>query len=69
MRSKRVKNYWVKCREFYQEGKEASSRAKTLRLNEQVVHVVVKQSEDVYIVKYSVARWYYEQINELGISL
>jgi len=69
MRSKRVKNYWLKQKESFTSGNQASARAKTLRLNDQVVHVIIEKKEDVYLVKYSVAKWYYEQIQELGISL
>ena len=69
MRSKRVKHYWLKQKESFTNGNQASARAKTLRLNEQVAHVVVEKQAEEYLVKYSVAKWYFEQIQALGISL
>ncbi len=69
MKSKRVKNYWIKKKESCNNKGDASARAKQLRINEYITHVIVEKSEDAYLVRYSVARWYYEQIQELGIQL
>lgn len=69
MKSKRVKNYWLKCKESFDNGNQASARAKALRINEHISHVVVEKKDAAYLVKYSVARWYADQIQALGITL
>ncbi len=69
MKSKRVKNYWLKKKESFNNKKDANGRAKALRINEHIAHVIVEKSGDQYMVKFSVAKWYFEQIESLGITL
>lgn len=69
MRRKRVKGYWLKRKENFVTGTEAKARAGYLREYNEVQHVVVERVEDGYLVKYSIAKWYQEQLEELGIRL
>jgi len=69
MRQKKVKGFWVKKVEKYKEGSEAKSRARYLRDNSNISHVVVRKRKDFYEVRYSVAGHYLEELEKAGISL
>lgn len=70
MKRKRVKGYWLKKKESFQIIADARSRARTLRANEHTAHVVVNKSkEESYLVEYSIAKWYVEELEALGIQL
>lgn len=69
MRRKRTKGYWKKCKEVFQTGKAAKSRAGYLRTYKEIQHVVVEKEQDTYYVKYSIAKWYYEKLQELEITV
>lgn len=69
MKRNRVKGYWKKCKEAFQKGADAKARAGYLRLYKEIQHVVVEKESDTYYLKYSVAKWYAEQLDELGIQL
>ena len=66
----RVKNYWLKRKESFKNGKEARCRARILRNHggEHISHVQVDKEGDVYIVRYSAARWWLEELSNAGIS-
>jgi hypothetical protein len=69
MRQKRIKGYWLKRKEVFTSGANAKARAGSLRLNEQVAHVLVDKEETGYVVRYSVAKWYWEELQRLDLSL
>lgn len=69
MKRKRVKAYWLKQKEAFTTGSEAKARAGYLREYKEIQHVIVERVEDGYQVKYSIAKWYHEQLEELGIRL
>ncbi len=71
MRKKRQKGYWLKRKENFQELKAAKDRAKVLRINEYTAHVIVQKLEasSEYQVLYSVAKWYFEELQASNIQL
>lgn len=70
MKRKRVKSYWLKKKEPFQIIADARSRAKTLRENEHTAHVIVQKSEkEGYVVEYSIAKWYADELEAMGITL
>ena len=70
MKKKRVKNYWAKRTERFQNMGPAKSRAIEIRGHEHTAHVKVdKISDDEYAVSYSVARWYLEELDKAGLKL
>ena len=69
MRNKRVKGYWLKRKEIFQTGSDAKARAGYLRLNEHTAHVVRSKKGDQYLVNYSIAKWYWEELQQLKIKL
>ncbi len=68
-RRQRTKNYWSKQKEQYQDGRKARDRARFLRTYEHIEHVHVDKESEQYIVRYSVARWWLEEIKKAGIKL
>ena len=68
-RRKREKGYWEKRTERFADGTAAKSRAQHLRTHEHVSHVTVEKSGDEYVVTYSVAKWYLEDLDRAGIAL
>ena len=69
MRKKKEKGYWEKKKERFPDGPEAKFRAGYLRSLEHVQHVHVSKKDNDYIVSYSVAKSYLEQIKRAGITL
>ena len=69
MKNKRVKGYWLKRKEKFQTGSDAKARAGYLRLNNHTAHVMMSKKEDQYQVNYSVAKWYWEELQQLKIEL
>jgi len=69
MRHKRVKGFWLKRKEVFKNGADAKSRAGTLRLNQHISHVIVEKIEKEYRVNYSIAKWYFEEISALGLTI
>lgn len=69
MRSRKEKGYWQKCREAFRESAAAQSRAGALRAHEHVSHVTVDKMDDAYVVSYSVAKWYLDELRAAGIDL
>ena len=71
MKRKRIKGYWLKRKEIFDKLDTAKNRAGTLRINDYTAHVTVEKDEikSQYIVQYSVAKWYFEELQLLGISL
>jgi hypothetical protein len=69
MRKKKVKGYWVKLSEEFTNGQEAKARAGELRIREHVAHVKVDKVGKKYIVSYSVAKWYLEELSKAGLKL
>ena len=69
MRRKRQKGYWLKKTERFLKGSDAKSRAGYLREFEPIAHVIVEKSEQEYLVKYSIAKWYSEELERCKITL
>lgn len=69
MRRKRQKGYWLKKSERFSKGSKAKARAGYLREFEQIAHVIVEKSDNEYLVKYSVAKWYAEELERCQITL
>jgi len=69
MKPKREKNYWDKRTERFADGTQAKSRAGSLRAHEHVSHVTVQRSGDEYVVSYSVAKWYAQELEKAGVQL
>ncbi|MEM1008048.1 MAG: hypothetical protein AAGJ35_03500 [Myxococcota bacterium] len=67
--NKRQKGYWSKKKERFSSGEEAKRRAVALRNNEYTVHVKVIPQEQVYLVIYSIPKWYEAQLEQAGIHL
>ncbi len=69
-RDKRIKDYWIKRTESFSKGTDAQERAAELRNTENVSHVLCDGNQrDGYVVSYSVARWYAEEQERLGIRV
>lgn len=75
-RNKREKGYWQKCKETFKTGDKAKERAGMLRIHEHVSHVLMDKKDDSlnqnnfqYIVSYSVAKWYMEDLQRAGVKL
>lgn len=69
MRRPRAKGYWAKRSEDFGSGAEAQARAGRLRSHEHVAHVKVAKESDRYVVSYSVAGWYLEELSQAGGKL
>lgn len=72
MKRKRVKGYWLKRKESFNVLEKAKSRANEIRINEYTAHVVVEKDtvdQTSYWVHYSIAKWYFEELEALGIQL
>jgi hypothetical protein len=67
--TRKQKGYWVKRAERFSDGAQAHSRAGALRLHESVAHVQVDKEGETYVVSYSVAKWYLENMQKAGIEL
>ena len=67
---KRIKGYWLKKKESFKVIADARSRAKVLRVNEHIAHVIVEKDENgLNWVRYSAAKWYVKELEVLGIQL
>ncbi len=64
MKRRREKGYWEKRTERFAEGPAAQERAGRLRMHEHVAHVKVSHEGPEYLVSYSVARWYLEELTQ-----
>jgi hypothetical protein len=64
MKRNREKGYWEKRTERFAEGAAAQERAGRLRMHEHVAHVKVSQESREYLVSYSVAKWYLEELTQ-----
>ena len=69
MDRKREKGYWLKQTETYASGRQAQERAAHLRQQEHVSHVTVRGKQDTFEVGYSVAKWYAEELERIGLQL
>jgi hypothetical protein len=69
MRRKKEKGYWQKRTERFPDGSAAKSRAETLRSHPHVAHVQVDREGRGYVVSYSVAQWYVEELERAGVTL
>ena len=69
MRRKRVKGFWLKRKEVFKTGADAKSRAGILRLNQHISHVIVERIDTEYRVNYSIAKWYFEEVSALGLTI
>ncbi len=66
---RREKNYWAKLNERYPTGKAARERAKALRLYEHTSHVTVDRVGDEFVVQFSAARWWLDELKKARIKL
>jgi hypothetical protein len=69
MKYKKQKGYWDKKKESFNNGSNAKSRAGHLRNYKHVSHVKVEKVGEQYIVHYSVAKWFIDQLNSSGGKL
>jgi len=69
MKKKKQKGYWEKLTEKYSKGVEAKARVAELRAHEHVSHVTVEKNGNEYIVSFSVAKWYLDELRRAGIKL
>lgn len=69
MKTRRTRGFWLKKRETFKDGSQAKSRAGHLRTDKHIQHVTVDKADGVYSVRYSVAKWYFEECQRLGISI
>ena len=66
MSQKIQKGYWAKKSETFKNGAEAKTRAANLRSHEHIAHVLVDRKGDEFVVAYSIARFYLEQLEAIG---
>jgi hypothetical protein len=64
MTHKREKGYWLKRQEQYADAAKAQSRAGSLRMHDHTSHVTVRAAEEGFVVSYSVAKWYLEELEK-----
>ena len=69
MSHRRQKDYWEKRTERFDTGTQARTRAAELRNREHVSHVKMNRESDDYVVTYSVARWYVEELAKASVRL
>jgi hypothetical protein len=71
MKRKKERGYWEKRSERYTDGNQAKTRAGLLRNHgsRNVGHVRVDRDGDDYVVSYSVATAYLEELSRAGIDL
>lgn len=69
MKRKREKGFWEKRSEKFSIGPDARSRASALRQVEHVSHVTMDKVGEDYVVAYSVAKWYLEELKQNGMKL
>ena len=69
MRRKREKGYWEKRMETFSTGTEAKARAARLPTDQNVAHVHLDRKGQEYVVSYSVAKWYLEELRKADIQL
>jgi hypothetical protein len=68
MRRKKEKGHWEKRTERFSDGAAARSRAGSLRSHKRVTHVHVDKEGADYVVSYSVAKSYLEELMKSGIK-
>ena len=64
MKRNREKGHWEKRSERFAVGAAAQERAGRLRMHEHVAHVKVSHDGQEYLVSYSVAKWYLEELTQ-----
>jgi hypothetical protein len=69
MKRKKEKDYWVKKSERFSDGSKAKSRAEVLRQREHISHVKMTKQGSDYLVNYSVAGFYLEELDKVGLKL
>lgn len=70
LKRKKEKGFWDKRSEHFDTGAKANRRAAELRTHEHVAHVLVDGTEkEGYVVSYSVAKWYLEELKKAGVTL
>lgn len=70
MARKRQKGYWEKRVERFPSQEKARARAGQLRLHKHVAHVKTSKSDQGgYVVTYSAAKWYLEELARAGTRL
>ena len=65
----REKGYWLKKKEWFDTGAAAKERAAVIRDNEHTAHVLVDNKDGRFVVAYSVAKWYVEELSRVGVKL
>jgi hypothetical protein len=66
MKDKRVKGYWLKRQEHYAAAEKAQSRGGSLRMHDHTARVTVRATKEGYVVFFSVAKWYLEELEKAG---
>lgn len=69
MKEKKEKGYWIKRKEEFNSGEDARAKAGTLREQENIPHITMDKEREKYVVRYSVAKWYLEECERVGIKL
>ena len=69
MREDREKGYWAKKKEEFSDGTKAQSRARHLRADGHVTHVIVRGEKGKYFVEYSVDKKWLEMCDKAGILI
>jgi len=69
VKRKREKGYWEKRSERFEDGANAKSRAAELRQHSHTAHVKVDKVGEGYIVVYSVAKWYLDELQQADLEL
>jgi len=69
VRRKREKGHWLKRSEQFRDGSAARSRAAEFRQHAYVAPVKTEKSGTGYTVRYSVAKWYLEELLQSGLKL
>ncbi len=65
----REKDYWLKKSEKYGDKATARARATLLRQDQHVSHVIVEKQGESYVVNFSVAKFYQEELDRAGVKL
>ena len=66
---RRQKGYWSKHKESFASRNKAKLRAAALRLHEHTAHVILDRDGEGYVVRYSAAKWWLEEMSKAGISI
>ena len=71
MKAPRKKGFWTHRAERFHDGGSARARAKALRMfgPDKIAHVVVSREGDDYVVRFSIAGWYLNELADAEVVL